>query len=148
MIREGRQLPPDIANQTPVLIERVSRNPDVVAVIAFGSFASGDLKPLSDLDFGVLVAKKLNKQKRFDRHLDLVGLFAEVFQTDEIDLVLLNDAPLRFAHKIIATGKLLYCADRLALSDFVEKGQKLYLDFRFFQREFDRAFLEGIGYHG
>ena len=57
MIREGRQLPTDIANQTPVLIERVSKNPDVVAVIAFGSFASGKLTPLSDLDFAVLLSK-------------------------------------------------------------------------------------------
>jgi predicted nucleotidyltransferase len=148
MIREGRQLPTDIAIRTPVLIERVSGNPDVVAVFAFGSFASGKLNPLSDLDFAVLLSKKMSRRECFDKHLDLIGLFTEIFRTEEIDLVLLNDAPLRFAYKIIATGKRICCNDRLELSDFVEKNRKLYLDFIFFQSGFDRAFLEGIGYYG
>jgi len=130
------------------MIDRVSRDPDVVAVLAFGSLAAGELKPLSDLDFGVLVSRQIDKKKRFDKHLDLIGLFTEVFQTEEIDLVLLNDAPVRFSHKIISTGKLLYCACRSELADFIEKTVKYHLDFKFFSDEFDRSFLKGIGYLG
>jgi hypothetical protein len=75
-------------------------------------------------------------------------LFTEIFETEEIDLVLLNDAPMRFSHKIIATGKLLYCGDRFELTDFVEETVKRHLDFKFFRDEFDNSFLTGIGYHG
>src|SRR4030067_3558869 len=121
MIREGRKLPTNAADRIPAMVDRISMDPDVVAVLAFGSLAAGELKPLSDLDFGVLVSKQIDKEKRFDKHLDLIGLFNEIFKTDEVDLVLLNDAPMRFSHKIIASGKLLYCADRSELTDFIEK---------------------------
>ena len=71
-----------------------------------------------------------------------------VFRTDEIDLVVLNDAPLRFCHRILKTAKLLHLGNKSELIDFREKTVKLYLDFRFFRDAFDRAFLEGVGYHG
>jgi predicted nucleotidyltransferase len=148
MIREGRKLPLNVADRMPAMIDRVSRDSDVVAVLAFGSIAAGELKPLSDLDFGVLVSKQIDKEKRFNKHLDLIGLFTEIFGTEEIDVVLLNDAPMRFSHKIIATGKLLYCADRFELTDFIEATVKRHLDFKFFRDEFDTSFLTGIGYHG
>ena len=71
-----------------------------------------------------------------------------MFRTDEIDLVVLNDAPLKFCHQILKTGKLLHLGNKSELIDFREKTVKLYLDFRFFRDAFDRAFLEGVGYHG
>jgi len=148
MIREGRKLPEDVVDRIPVLKEQIEKDTHVVALYAFGSLATGDLKPLSDLDFGILVSSKLGKQKRFDKHLDLIGKFNEVLRTDEVDLVMMNDAPMRFSHNIIKSGKLLYCSNKTELSDFIEKTIKLYLDFRFFRDAFDDTFLKGIGYSG
>jgi predicted nucleotidyltransferase len=132
----------------PELLDRIAKESDIVALYAFGSLASGNLKPLSDLDFGILVSGKLDKQKRFDKHLDLIGKFNEVLKTDEVDLVLMNDTPMRFSHNIIKSGKLIYCADSRELTDFVEKTVKLYLDFRLFRDAFGDEFLKGIGYSG
>ena len=148
MIREGHKLPADVTDRIPALIERISKDPDIIALFAFGSLATGDLKPLSDLDFGVLVSGKLDQHKRFDKHLDLIGKFNEVLKTDEVDLVMMNDAPMRFSHNIIKSGKLLHCKSNIDLTDFIEKTIKLYLDFRFFRDAFDDAFLKGIGYSG
>ena len=148
MIREGHKLPEDVIDRIPVLEEQIEKDTHVVALYAFGSLATGDLKPLSDLDFGILVSSKLGKQKRFDKHLDLIGKFNEVLRTDEVDLVMMNDAPMRFSHSIIKSGKLLYCSNKAELSDFIEKTIKLYLDFRFFRDAFDDTFLKGIGYSG
>jgi len=148
MIREGHKLPPNVTDRIPALIERISKDPDVIALFAFGSLASDTLKPLSDLDFGILVSGKIGKQKRFDKHLELIGLFNEVLRTDEVDLIMMNDAPMRFSHNIIKSGKLMYCAHSGELTDFVEKTVKFYLDFQFFRKAFDKVFLEGIGYHG
>jgi len=148
MIREGHKLPEDVIDRIPVLEEQIEKDTHVVALYAFGSLATGNLKPLSDLDFGILVSSKLGKQKRFDKHLDLIGKFNEVLRTDEVDLVMMNDAPLRFSHNIIKSGKLLYCSNKTELSDFIEKTIKLYLDFRFFRDAFDDTFLKGIGYSG
>ena len=148
MIREGRKLPEDVIDRIPVLIERIEKDTDIVALYTFGSLATGDLKPLSDLDFGILVSCNLDKKERFDKHLNLIGKFNEVFKTDEVDLVMMNDAPIRFSHNIIKSGKLIHCASKLKLTDFIEKTIKLYLDFRFFRDAFDDTFLKGIGYSG
>jgi predicted nucleotidyltransferase len=148
MIREGRKLPPLVTDRIPVIVEEVSKDSAVVALFSFGSLARGDLKPLSDLDFAVLVSRSLDPRARFEKHLILIGLFNQVFKTDEIDLVLLNDVSIGFSYNIIFSGRLLYCANRSELNDFIERSVKIYLDFKFFRDEFDRAFLEGIGYHG
>jgi predicted nucleotidyltransferase len=148
VIREGRKLPFGVAGCIPVLVEQVSKDSEVVAVFSFGSLAAGNLKPLSDLDFAVLVSKNLDSKSRFEKHLQLIGLFNQVFKTDEIDLVLLNDLSEGFSYNIIFSGKLLYCANHPELNDFVERTVKFYLDFKFFRDEFNRAFLEGIGCHG
>jgi predicted nucleotidyltransferase len=148
MIREGKKLPEDILEDLPTLIQKVAEDPDVAALYAFGSLAEGSLKPLSDLDFGVLLREGLDKREQFQKCLDLLGLFNETFKTDKIDLVILDDAPLRFAYHIVKTGKRLYCRDPQRLIDFSETTTKRYFDFKPVREEFDRGFLEGIGYHG
>ena len=148
MLREGRKLPPDVKDRLPELINRISKDKEIVAFFTFGSLARGDLKPLSDLDFGILVIPTLDRRQRFDKHLELIGVFNEHFETDEIDLVLMNDAPMRYAYNIIKSGKLLFCSDSNILKDFIEKTVKLHLDFRYFRDEFDKEFLKGVGYYG
>jgi predicted nucleotidyltransferase len=148
MIRDGHKLPPHIKTKIPELLDRVAEKSEVVALYAFGSLASGDLKPLSDLDFGILISRMLDKQKRFDDHLDLLGTFNQVLGTDEVDLVMMNDAPMRFSYNIIKSGKLIYCRNITELAEFIEKTIKFYLDFQFFRNAFDNAYLKGIGYSG
>jgi predicted nucleotidyltransferase len=148
MIREGRKLSKDTILKIPEIVDVVSHDEDIVALYSFGSLAEGHLKPLSDLDFAVLLTLRLAKEKRFDRHLSLLGEFNRLFKTDEVDLILLNDAPLRFVYQIQKEGKLLFCRDRTDLGDFNEYVIKTYLDFKYFRESFDRVFLEGIRYYG
>ena len=148
MLREGHKLPPDVMDRLPELIDQISKDKEIVALFAFGSLARGDLKPLSDLDFGIFAIPTLDRKQRFDKHLELIGVFNKHFETDEIDLVLMNDAPMRYSYNIIRSGKLLFCSDSDILRDFVEKSVKLYLDFKYFRDEFDKEFLKGVGYYG
>lgn len=148
MIRNSKKLPDNVSEKLPAIIAAVSGDPDLAALIAFGSLAKGGLTPLSDLDFALLLSNRLSKAERFDKHLELIGLFNSVFGTDEIDLVVLNDASLKFCHEVLKTGNLLHLGNKHELIDFSEKIVKLYLDFRFFRDGYDRVFLEGVGYHG
>jgi len=148
MIREGRKLPDNIVEKLQELLRIISTDADVVALYAFGSLAHGTLKPLSDLDFGVLLDRKLNKKERFDKYLDLIGKFTKLLQTDEIDLILLNDSPMRFAVNIMDTGEVLFERDRVQLINFYEKNTKLFLDFKYFLDDYNSAFLEGVRYNG
>jgi hypothetical protein len=148
MIRDGKKLPANVTKKIPAVTAKIAVDEDVVALYTFGSLARENLKPLSDLDFGILLSGSLDRKQRFDKHLDLIGIFTETLRTDEVDLVILNDAPLRFARQILATGKLLFCRDQNRLVDFIEKTTKRYLDFKPALEQFDQVFLEGIGYDG
>ena len=148
MIREGIKLPDNVLERLPEVIQAIKRRSEVIALYAFGSVAKKELKPLSDLDFAILLAGQLNRQQRFEKHLELIGLFNDFFRTDEVDLILMNDAPLRFCHTILKSGKLLYCNNKSDLIDICDKVVTNYLDFKFFRDRFDKTFLEGIGYDG
>ncbi len=148
MIREGRKLLQDSQKRIPELVRALDGDKDVIALYAFGSLANDALKPLSDLDFGILLNDRLDKGQRFDKHIELIGVFTDIFKTDEIDLINMNDAPYRIAFQILKTGKMLVCGNAGALTRFRERLVKSYLDFKCMRDSFDAVFLEGIGYHG
>lgn len=148
MIREGKKLPDDILGRVPRVIPLVSDDQDVLALYLFGSGAQNHLQPLSDLDFGILLSRRLDKKQRFEKQIDLMGKFNDFFGTDEIDLVILNDVPPRFSFHILKYGRLLFFRDKKAIIDFRVQVSNYYLDFKCFRADFDRTFLEGIGCHG
>ena len=149
MIREGKKLPVDVLENLPKITELIAVDDSVVAFYSFGSLARREeLKPLSDLDFAVLLSNELNRSQRFHKRIEIVILFNKIFRTDEIDLITLNDAPLRFSYNIIRDGKLLFCRDKRVLIDFYERVVKIFLDFKFFRNEFEDNFLNKVGYHG
>ena len=148
MIRDSKKLPENILTKIPQLVNEIATDSDVIALYAFGSLAKGILLPLSDLDFGLLLSNKLDKLLRSDKHLELLGKFNTFLQTDEVDLVLMNNAPHYFAYTILKSGKRLFVGDKGELIDFYEKTIKLYLDFKILRDNFDKAFLDGIGYRG
>ena len=148
MIRFSKRLPANVLEKIPEIKEDFSANRDVVALYIMGSAAADNLKPLSDLDFGVLLAAEIPKRLRFEIHLSFLGYLTRKFGTDEVDLVLLNEAPARIAYSIIRCGRLLLCRDEKELADFTEDTVREYLDFKFYQDDFDSTFLQMIGYHG
>ena len=67
---------------------------------------------------------------------------------EEIDLILMNDAPIRFSYNIIKNGRILFCRDKLELINFRDKIIMHHLDFKYFRDSFDRYFLQKVGYYG
>jgi len=148
MIRDGIKLQDDVVERLPDLIQALKQHSAVVALYSFGGAAKNELKPLSDLDYAILLSGQLSKRQRFEKHLELIGIFNNVFRTDEIDLIILNDASLRFCFTILKTGKLLYFRNKGDLIDLRDQVLKYYLDFKYFRDSFDKVFLEGVGYDG
>lgn len=149
MIREGKPIAPGALARLPGLIGLISKDRQVLALLLTGSSAKGRVTPLSDLDFAVLLPRSLNRQARIKKHLDLIGEFNRFLGTDEIDLVLLNDAPSRMICNILNNGRLLHCRNKQELVDFLEYHRQMFLDFRFFRDQLDADFERGVGYrHG
>ncbi|MBI3914028.1 MAG: DUF86 domain-containing protein [Chloroflexi bacterium] len=75
----------------------------------FGSRARGQAFRWSDVDVGVYLDEP-NEDKRFDIQKSLVGDLVHTLHTEDVDLVLLNEAPPRFAYNVIS-GKPIYSRD-------------------------------------
>lgn len=147
MIKEKR-LPPNILDKIPQLIDALQKCDDVIALFFFGSLATGKLKPLSDLDIALILDGSLSKDKLFNRELELISLISEELGTEEFDLIILNTAPMRFAHQIFRSGKRIFVKDQKKLTDFQEEVIKKYIDFKYYREQFDQEFLRGLLGHG
>lgn len=68
---------------------------------------------------------------------------AKICRSDDINILLLYDAPLFLQFKVISTGRLLYERNAEATSKFQEIICKLYADFMpdylAFARDYDRS---------
>ncbi len=79
----------------------------VVAAMLIGSQARGNPGPLSDVDIAVWHDPKLDSRARFDLQLSLAGDAGRALGTEEIDLVMLNQAPPLMRHRAMREAKRL-----------------------------------------
>ncbi len=77
----------------PNLIKYFEQDKDIILVYLFGSYATGRIGPLSDVDIAVLFSYDILKGEYIDKKLKLIGKISGILHTDEIDLVVLNEAP-------------------------------------------------------
>lgn len=97
--------------------------PDVVAAWAFGSARGGEVRDGSDVDIGVLMARR----PAFDEQLDLLGRLQDALGLDEVDLVVLNDANATLRFEAVS-GRRLFTRDLSALAEFVSLAAREYED--------------------
>lgn len=116
---------------------------------AFGSVVKGtsrrsrDWELSSDLDLGILLSFKVPRTKRWDWWEKLSGeLSSEVDW--ELDLVILNGAPLGLVHQILRTGKRIY--ERIGRRHRREEAQLLIeaLDFLPTKEWIERRIVEHV----
>lgn len=101
----------------PRLVSALDRG-HVVAVRLFGSQATGRAGPLSDVDIAIWVDPAVGDVERYRLRLELISAAASALGTDEVDLVILNDAPPLLQHRVLRDGMLLIDRDpelRIAL---------------------------------
>jgi len=79
----------------------------VVAAMLIGSQARGNPGPLSDVDIAAWHDPELDSRGRFDLQVDLASDAGHALDTDEVDVVLLNNAPPLMRHRAIRDGKRL-----------------------------------------
>jgi len=140
-----KKLPEHVLNGISLLSKRLQREENITALYLFGSAVKGYLNPLSDLDLAALLDKKIRQDKLFDEYLKIYDITSDILKTDEFDLIILNQAPLRFANNILRTGRLLFCKDTKQLSAFIEMNYKYFLDFKFYKQQFNKSFQHHLG---
>lgn len=147
MIKE-KKLPDYVHERIPHLVRKLKSMEYVNALFFFGSIVHMELKPLSDIDMAVLLTGKAGNKDARGFDLELQGIVEDALSTTEFDLIIMNSAPLRFAYTILKDGQLVFVKNKEELISFRERVVKYYLDFAYYRKQLDKAFIEGIGYHG
>jgi predicted nucleotidyltransferase len=101
-------------------VEELRQYPYVNAVILFGSYAKGRIKPLSDIDICVIAEKNMS----FEQRVDIIGL-----SSDKLDISIFWNLPLTIQYSVFKEGKVLFNRDWLTLHRVRIKTVKEYLDF-------------------
>jgi predicted nucleotidyltransferase len=81
-----------------ILRVRLEPEADILFALLFGSAASGEQRPNSDLDVGVYVDERLAARERFDLRLSVAASLEDLGQPD---VIVLNDAPPLLAHRAL-----------------------------------------------
>ena len=100
----------------------------------FGSVASQSEGKLSDVDLAIYLDKTLNLKERFNSELRLRSGIGDILETDKIDLVVMNDAPLSLNFEIIKANHPIFIKDHDVKVDFEQYIISRYLDRQFYDQ--------------
>ncbi|MCL5045328.1 MAG: nucleotidyltransferase domain-containing protein [Actinobacteria bacterium] len=110
----------------------------ILAAYIFGSYGTPDQTPLSDVDLAVLFEEGVKVS--LDDELALSAALSSIAREDDLNLIILNKAPVDLQFKVISTGRPLFRRDSLRVADFVERVLKLYGDFGVDLAQFNRDY--------
>lgn len=134
----------DIDTLTAKLKKALEANNDIAAVYLFGSYGTDFQTEHSDIDLGIIFLPQIKAGLR--KELELEVDLSLALGTDQIDVVNLNKAPIQLRYRAITEGRLIYEADYIATSNFLEETYRYYLDFAYhlnsFYRERNKALKE------
>lgn len=107
-IEEGRKVP-DPRDRIDALAGSAREDPEIDLLYLTGGYGRGKPTPRSDVDLAVLLAPTC--PDRFRKRLDLHAAWSRLLGTDEIDVIVLNDAPVVLQFAALRDGRLLFARD-------------------------------------
>lgn len=125
-------------NQIRTILEQ---RDSVIFAYLFGSSVTETLTPMSDIDIAVYLSWNVRKS---EERLDLIGRLMMALKMDNIDLVILNSAPLTLKARIIQNKKTLVDKSPFLRHSFESLVMREYYDFSIKEKNiFERRFLFG-----
>jgi predicted nucleotidyltransferase len=126
------------------------QHPEIAAVFLFGSYGTCYQTRFSDLDMGMLFFPDTVPDLRGE--MDLTGLLCAAAGQDNVDMGVMNKAPLPLRYRIVSEGELIYEKDDGYTSDFLAATYQLFLDYnidyRVFMDEYGRSLKEAYKNNG
>ena len=124
MIKQNT-LSSDVISRLSLLEPLLLSENRIIFAYIFGGLATGEQRPLSDVDIAVYLDCCIDKA---DAKLEIIGRLSDTLRTDEIDLVILNDAPISLVGRILKKKRVLadkqpflrHCFESLALREYFD----------------------------
>jgi len=125
-----KKVPEDIFQRIDLLTDLLTEDSNTIFAYLFGSLVKNKKKPLSDVDLGVYV----ENIKELD-YLSLYNKVSKILCTDEIDLVVLNTAPISLTGRILQKRKILIDKDPFLRHRYESRILREFFDFSIKERE-------------
>jgi len=104
---------------------------EIAVAYLFGSFITAD--SFSDIDLGLLAQTEIPRPLTFELKLEKE---IEKFIKYQVDIRVLNGAPISFCQNVIRCGRVILDRDPNLRADFEGKALKQYFDFSPFRRQY------------
>jgi uncharacterized protein len=117
----------DIYPLLPDVRTRLAEEDEVLFAYLFGSDGRGNPGPLSDVDIAVF-AHPERAEDLWRLRLRLIGVVTETLRTDEVDLVILNEANVSLCYQVLESKRILFSRDEARRMAFEARTVQLYLD--------------------
>jgi hypothetical protein len=118
----------------------------VISAYLFGRHAAGTAHRESDLDVGILLEWEAfpDAAARFDERIRLGAVLVGELHCNDVDLVILNDAPPQLARHVLTAGRRVFCHDAEADHAFLRTALSRAADLEPFLRRTRRIKLAAI----
>lgn len=117
---------------------------DILLGYLYGSFLRHD--GFHDIDIGLLVS---GEREPYESYKYAMGIASDlercIIPRYEIDLRILNDAPVEFQYEVVRTGYLLVARDESTRIAFEAGVIAQFLDLKYLYDRIDRALLVRVG---
>lgn len=135
------KLPENIEYLLPKAVAYLQSRPDVAFAYLFGGLSRGKPKPLSDVDIAIYFSEGGDM---IEKKMEILGELMDLLETDEVDLVMLNTAPLTLRMKILENKKVIVDNAPFLRHDYESVTMREYFDFSIKEMSIlERRFLHG-----
>jgi predicted nucleotidyltransferase len=135
------KLPANIEDLIPKALTYLQSMPDILFAYLFGSLGKGKHFPLSDVDIAVYLKEPLDVP---EKKMEILGALIDILQTDEIDLVVLNNAPLPLKMRILESRNVVVDREPFLRHNYESLTMREYFDFSILEKQIlNRRFLGG-----
>jgi predicted nucleotidyltransferase len=128
-------------------VERIAnvlkKRKEIIFSYLFGSFAKGLERKESDVDIGIFLKEDFKKSVFYESEVALE--IERETGIRNVEVVVLNDKPLRFINQVLRYGKLIFSRDEKERIRFETLMTKKYIDFKPYYEEYDRLRGKRLG---
>ncbi|MBC8235584.1 nucleotidyltransferase domain-containing protein [bacterium] len=113
---------------------------EVQFAVIFGSLAKGTANKLSDVDIAVMIVPHFKDTFPYGYQATLTADLMQELKRNDVDVVILNKAPIALRYEVLRYGKFIHVRDKQARIQFQIDTINRYEDFKHIYRVHEEAF--------
>jgi hypothetical protein len=130
------------------VLETILNHEPVDLAYLYGSVVTGQTTPFSDVDIALVASKPLQPLERLKLILHVQSQISDQAGIANLDVRIVNDAPLVFRGRVVRDGILVYVRNDQVRVDFETTTRLQYFDYLPIHKQLQSAFFTDIRERG